>query len=103
VTATDIEDRKRAEEELRQSAQDLRTITDTIRQPIVVLAPDGAMLYANRVALDYCGLTKDEVKNNGFLVRVCHPDDVDRALHRRTAGLCGRTKDLRCWRIVKWR
>ena len=49
--STDIDDRKRAEENLRQSEQDLRTITDTIRQPIVVLAPDGTMLYANRVAL----------------------------------------------------
>ena len=47
----DIDDRKRAE-------QDLRTITDAIRQSIVVLAPDGTTLYANRVALDNTGLTR---------------------------------------------
>src|SRR5215469_2954883 len=34
---TDIDDRKRAEEKLRQSEAELRTITDTIRQPVAVL------------------------------------------------------------------
>ena len=85
--STDIDDRKRAEENLRQSEQDLRTITDTIRQPIVVLAPDGTMLYANRVALEESGLTIDEVKDRGILARTCHPDDVDRVLDERDVGL----------------
>src|SRR5215813_326423 len=62
VTATDIDDRKRAEEKLRQSEEGLRTITDSIRQSIVVTAPDGTTLYANRVALDTTGLTQDVVK-----------------------------------------
>jgi formate hydrogenlyase transcriptional activator len=87
VTATDIDDRKRAEQKLQQSEQDLRTITDTIRQPIVVLAPDGTMLYANRVALDKSGLTMDEVKNTGFLARACHQEDVERAIDERKVGL----------------
>jgi formate hydrogenlyase transcriptional activator len=86
-TATDIDDRKRAEERLRQSEENLRTITDTIRQPIVVLAPNGAMLYANRVALENSGLTMSELKDRGFLARVCHPDDVDRVVDERSAGL----------------
>ena len=84
---TDIDDRKRAEEKLRQSEEELRTITDTIRQPIVVVAPDGTTVYANRVALDNSGLTMDEVKNTGFAARVCHADDVDRMLDERSAGL----------------
>jgi PAS domain S-box-containing protein len=86
-TATDIDDRKRAEERLRQSEENLRTITDTIRQPIVVLAPDGAMLYANRAALENSGLTMSELKDRGFLARVCHLDDVDRVVDERSAGL----------------
>ena len=45
-------DRKRAEEMLRQSEAELRTITDTIPQPIVVMAPNGATLYVNQVAAD---------------------------------------------------
>jgi PAS domain S-box-containing protein len=86
-TATDIHDRKRAEEKLRQSEAELRTITDTVRQPIIVFEPDGTLLYANRVALNNSGLTMDEVKRAGFLARVCHPDDVERALDERNRGL----------------
>jgi formate hydrogenlyase transcriptional activator len=75
---TDIDDRKRAEERLWQSEADLRTITDTIRQPIVVLAADGTTLYANRVALDFTGLTQEDVIDQGFFPRAYHPDDVER-------------------------
>src|SRR5262249_37654958 len=87
ATATDIDDRKRAEDRLRQSELELRTITDTIRQPIGVEAPDGTYLYANRVALDNSGLTLDEVIKEGFLARRCHPDDVNRASDERRIGL----------------
>ena len=86
-TATDIDDRKRAEEKLRQSEKELRAITDTIRQPIVVLAPDGTTLYANQVALNNYGLTMSELRDCGYLSRVCHPDDADRVFAERNAGL----------------
>jgi len=78
LTTTDIDDRKRAEEKLQQSEEHLRTITDTIRQPIVVTAPDGTTLYANRVALDTTGLTQDVVKSEGFFWRAFHPEDLER-------------------------
>ncbi len=83
----DIDDRKCAEQTLRQREQDLRTITDAIRQSIVVLAPDGTTLYANRVALDRTGLTPGEVNDKGFLARAFHPDDVDRVQEERRVGL----------------
>src|SRR6516162_1729696 len=86
-TATDIDDRKRAEDRLRQSEEDLRAITDTIRQPISVLAPDGTMLYANRVALDNSGLTLDEVIKEDFFPRVVHPDDINRVRDEHRIGL----------------
>ena len=54
----DIDDRKRAEQKLRQNEEDLRTIIDAIRQFVVVLAPDGSTLYANRVALENTGLRR---------------------------------------------
>ena len=80
VTSIDIDRRKRAE-------QDLRTITDTIRQPIVVLAPDGTMLYANRVALENTGLTTGDLKDQGFFTRAFHPDDVEGFRSARQQGL----------------
>jgi formate hydrogenlyase transcriptional activator len=53
----------------------------------VVLAPDGATLYANRVALDRTGLSIGEVNDKGFLTRAFHPDDIDRVREERRVGL----------------
>jgi formate hydrogenlyase transcriptional activator len=85
-TGMDITEQEQLLQKLQQSERDLRTITDTIRQPIVVLAPDGSTLYANRVALQNSGLTTGEV-NEGFLVRACHSDDFERMLGERNVGL----------------
>ena len=65
---TDIDDVKCSEHKIRQEEAYFRTITDTIRQIIVVLAPDGTTLYANRVALDQTGLTLDEVIDQGWFL-----------------------------------
>ncbi|HKR30711.1 MAG TPA: sigma 54-interacting transcriptional regulator [Terriglobales bacterium] len=75
---TDIDDRKRAEQKLRQSEQDLRTITDAIANPIVVMAPDGTTLYGNQVLLDLTGFSSDALDEPGFWDRVVHPDDANR-------------------------
>jgi len=72
---------------LRQSERDLHMITDAIANPVVVLAPDGETLYANRVALDQTGLTNEEATTAGFIPRTCHPDDIERMLDQRRAGL----------------
>jgi formate hydrogenlyase transcriptional activator len=84
---TDIDDLKRSEQKLGEDEAHLRTITDAIRQSIVVLAPDGTTLYANRVALEHTGLTPGEVNNQGFFARAFHPDDIDRVREERLAGL----------------
>jgi PAS domain S-box-containing protein len=69
VTGTDIEERKQAEMELRQ-------MLDLAPQLIVVFGPGRERLYANRVALDYLGLTHDEWQHmkpdRGAFI---HPDD----------------------------
>jgi formate hydrogenlyase transcriptional activator len=86
-TGTDIDDRKRSEQKLQQSEQDLRTTIDAVRQYITVLALDGKVLYTNRVALDLTGLTASEVNDGGFFPRAFHPDDVDRVRTERQANL----------------
>jgi formate hydrogenlyase transcriptional activator len=86
ATAIDIEDRKRADQKLRQSEKDLRTITDAIANPIIVLSPDGTTLYANRVALDVTGLTREEMEGKAFVSRVVHPDDLERFRAGRQEG-----------------
>jgi formate hydrogenlyase transcriptional activator len=87
VTAIDIDERKHAEQKLKQSEKDLRTTTDAIRQEIAVLSPDGETLYANRVALEQTGLTMEEVNAKGFFAASFHPDDVDSLRARRQEGL----------------
>jgi formate hydrogenlyase transcriptional activator len=77
-TDTDIEDLKRAEAKLRKDEEELRRMTDAIPQTIIVLNPDGKVIYANRVALEYTGLSLNDVRADDFRARVFHPDDVQR-------------------------
>ena len=86
-TNTDIEDRKRAEEKLRQDEMELRQITDAITQTIMVLAPDGTGLYANQSMLDFSGLTMREVMAADFRTRFFHPEDVERLRDERQQAL----------------
>jgi PAS domain S-box-containing protein len=84
---TDIDDRKRAEQKLRQEEQELRQIVDTIAQLVVLLSPDGDALYGNRFTLEYTGLSLEDLKANNFRARVFHPDDVERVREERRKAL----------------
>ena len=57
---TEIDDRKRAEDKIRQSEREARQLLDLSPLQIAELGPDGARLYNNRVALDYHGTTLEE-------------------------------------------
>jgi formate hydrogenlyase transcriptional activator len=82
-TVIDITERKRAEEELRRSEMELRQMLDLAPQQVAVFGSDGERLYANRVALDYIGLSLDEWRqaSGNFFRPGCffHPDDQERA------------------------
>jgi formate hydrogenlyase transcriptional activator len=84
---TDIEDRKRAEEKLKQDERELRQITDAIPHNIVVIRPDGTRLYANRSFLEYTGVKADDVQAKGLYAQKVHPDDLERSYKRRQTGL----------------
>ena len=86
-TDTDIDDLKQAQVKLRQDEEELRRITDAIPQTIFVLNADGRAIYANRVALEYTGLSFDEVRTDDFRARVFHPDDTQRLREERHKGL----------------
>jgi formate hydrogenlyase transcriptional activator len=55
------------------------------------LNPDGKAIYANRVALEYTGLSLDDVRDDDFRARVFHPDDVQRLGEERHQALSGTT------------
>jgi formate hydrogenlyase transcriptional activator len=86
-TDTDIDDLKRAEAKLRKDEEELRRMTDAIPQSIIVLNPDGKAIYANRVALEYSGLSLDDLQTDDFRARVFHPDDVQRLREERYKAL----------------
>src|ERR1700756_659715 len=86
-TDTDIDDLKRAEAKLRQDEEELRRMTDAIPQTIIVFNPDGKAIYANRVTLEYTGLSLDDVRGDDVRARVFHPDDVQRVREERHKAL----------------
>jgi formate hydrogenlyase transcriptional activator len=89
ATAAGAGDVKLTEPKLLPDEEELRRIIDLIPQTIVVLSPDGKAIYANRVALEYTGLSLDEVRADNFRDRVFHPEDVQRFREERQKGLSG--------------
>jgi PAS domain S-box-containing protein len=69
---TDIDDRKRAEELLRTSEQNLRLIVDSIPGFVITATPSGELELANLRMLTYFGKTLEELKEWSLVI---HPDD----------------------------
>jgi formate hydrogenlyase transcriptional activator len=74
---TDIEDRKRAEEKLRDDERELRGMVDTIPHVIHVFDADGSFLYANRPVREFTGLSLEDVRKPDFRARIFHPEDME--------------------------
>jgi formate hydrogenlyase transcriptional activator len=71
------EQRKTAEEKIREQELELRQILDLAPQLIAVFGPHRERLYVNCMALDYFGLTLDEWRATAPGA-VSHPDDTKR-------------------------
>jgi formate hydrogenlyase transcriptional activator len=69
------------------STLELAEILDAIAESIVVLNPDGGVLYANRAVLEYTGFTMPDVLAGDFLSLLFHPEDVVRLKDPRREGL----------------
>lgn len=90
TTGTDIEERKQAEDKLRQEERELRQLIDFLPQQVLVLDRDGTLLQVNKTMLDYKGLTLEEMKGGGSGERInrdVHPDDLERVQNERGVGL----------------
>jgi formate hydrogenlyase transcriptional activator len=91
-TSTDVEDRKqaedrlrqenialkRAEEKIREQETEWRQILDFVPQLVRVFGPDHERIYANRIGLDYLGVSLEEWRQIQDMCRFVHPDDGDR-------------------------
>jgi formate hydrogenlyase transcriptional activator len=82
-TVIDVTERKRAEEERRRNEMELRQMLDLMPQHLAVLAPDGAPLHANRVALEYLGIDMDRWRIETSRYGLLHPEDRERLLSQR--------------------
>jgi formate hydrogenlyase transcriptional activator len=74
-TNIDLEDRKRAEDALRDSEQSFRLIVDGIDGLVAVMTVTGEVQVVNRQVLDYFGKTVDQLKGWSTSEAV-HPDDL---------------------------
>jgi PAS domain S-box-containing protein len=79
VLLTDIEDRKRAEDALRERERESRLIVDSIPGLVATLTPTGQIEVVNNQVLAYCGRTLDDLQDwaSGDTV---HPEDLARVI-----------------------
>jgi len=77
-TGTDIEDRKYAEQKLRDSELNLRQIAETLPEMLWSATSDGAIDYCNTRLLDYTGFPPEQIKGDNWS-KLLHPDDVNHA------------------------
>jgi PAS domain S-box-containing protein len=74
-TAYDIEERKRAEDALRESEYKLRQIIETVPSHLWSADPDFEPTRLNQSLLDYFGMGPEDFKHGGWQAFL-HPDDL---------------------------
>ena len=79
VLLTDIDERKRAEDALRESERESRLIVDSIPGLVAAFTPGGEVEFVNRPILEYFGKTLEELKRWGT-GGTTHPDDLPRVV-----------------------
>jgi PAS domain S-box-containing protein len=86
VVALDISKRKRAEEALQESENQLRTVVEAIPQQVWTARPDGGIDYVNQPTLDYFGRSFEEMMEWGWL-DLLHPDDLPHSIEQWTRSM----------------
>ena len=77
--AWDITERSQAEEKLRKSEEEFRSLAESMPQIVWVIRKDGWNIYFNQQWVDYTGLTLEQSYGHGWNIPF-HPDDQQRAM-----------------------
>ena len=85
-SSLDIDERKTAEDTIREQEAELRQMLDLSPQYLAVLGQDGTPLYANQASLLYLGMNLDEWQQRGAIGEEVHPDDVERLARASSRG-----------------
>ena len=96
----DITEAKRAEEKIRLSERELRTLIDVMPAFVGTALPDGSCEFLSQSWLDYLGFTREQGLGWGWAGAI-HPEDVDRVVANWRAGLAAGEpveQELRCRR-----
>jgi len=104
---------KRAEEKIREQEAEWRQMLEFTPQLVRVFGPDHERIYANRIGLDYLGVSLEEWRQIRDMCRFVHPDDGDRMRAffdraRSTGTACELEVRLRksdgsyCWFLVRY-
>ncbi len=85
-SSIEIEERKIAEEKIREQEAELRQILDLTPHHLYVFGPDGGLLYVNQFALAYLGADLAEMVA-ASRINFIHPDDRQGYLAEKEKGL----------------
>jgi len=79
--ATDIEDRKRAEEAARRSESELRDLIESVPAMVFIALQGPSNAFASRRWREYTGLSAEETQGLGWQ-GVVHPEDLERHMEK---------------------
>ena len=83
--------RKEIEDALKRKESGIRQLIDAIPQHILINAPTGVPLFANKAWVDYHGQSLEALQSLGSALDSVHPDDVDRLIVETSQGYSGKT------------
>ncbi|GHO72300.1 histidine kinase [Ktedonobacter sp. SOSP1-85] len=88
-TCTDIEEKKQAEQQLKESREHLRVLAETVPQLVWTARPDGSLEYWSQRWYNYTGASPEQSLGSGWS-QFLHPDDYQHTLaiwrHARASG-----------------
>src|SRR5229473_182047 len=74
-----------------EADETLRSIIDAIPGHVFILDRDAGYIVSNQQALDYLGLTHENLAGQDVPLRVVHPDDIDRFIASRNQSFSAGT------------